>query len=179
MLSRNNSILLLVMAVAMLAGIGLFQVLFNNATVSENTKSNLTLSAIPLTDLQGRKTIIADWPQSLLVVNFWAPWCAPCRREIPALMAIQQEYGQQVQVLGLALDSIDNIENFSAEYAMNYPSFVTGADIAMYNAAFNNKSGSLPFTAILDQQRKLQYTHTGEMTAQQLREKIDIFLNMS
>ena len=176
-MNRNTLILLMVAAVSMLAGFGLFQLTGSQATkaaIAEN--SSTSLSAIPFTDLNGQDSVLGDWRQPILIVNFWAPWCVPCRREIPALIEIQKEYSQKLQVLGLALDSIENVQSFSVEYNMNYPSFIAGSKIPMYNAAFSNKSGSLPHTAIIDQQRKLTYTHTGEITSQLLREKINELL---
>ena len=176
MSNRNTAILVLTAIVALLAGIGLFQIINHSPQAPTGVKTKPVLSAIPFIDQQGRHKVLADWQQPVLVVNFWAPWCLPCRREIPALISIQKEYPQQVQIIGLALDSIENVEKFSAEYSINYPSFIVGANIALYNAAFNNKSGSLPFTAILDRNRKLQYVHTGEITSRQLREKINALL---
>ncbi len=161
----------------MLAGYGLFQLNgAQPAKVNVTKSSGNSLSAIPFTDLQGRKTILGDWQEPILVVNFWAPWCAPCRREIPTLIEIQKEYIQRVKVIGLALDSVENVQNFSVEHEMNYPSFIAGSNIPMYNAAFDNKSGSLPYTAILDHQRKLTYKHTGEITPTQLRQIINELL---
>jgi peroxiredoxin len=85
---------------------------------------------------------------------------------------LQSEFQGQVQVLGLALDSEENVRSFESEYGMNYPSFLAGNQISMYNAAFTNKSGSLPFTAIINPQRKIHYSHTGKITLDQLREEL-------
>lgn len=176
-MNRNTIILLLVAAVSLGAGVVLFQLTAAKSTNVANTnKSTPVLTAIPFIDLKGNSHVLGDWRQPILIVNFWAPWCAPCRREIPALVEIQNEFGQQLQILGLALDSIENVKRFSDEYGMNYPSFIAESNIPMYNAVFNNKSGSLPFTAILDQERQLRYFHNGEMTSQQLREKINELL---
>lgn len=140
--------------------------------MAEKASTKISLEAIPLTDLDGNQKLLGNWHQPVLVVNFWAPWCAPCRQEIPALIALQTEFPDQLQVIGLALDSEHNVRHFASEYAMNYPSFLAGHRISMYNAAFTNNSGSLPFTAIIDQQRKIHYKHTGEVTLKQLRDHI-------
>jgi thiol-disulfide isomerase/thioredoxin len=179
-MNKNTLLLTLVSFGALLAGIGLFSLSSPDTPISttaiqltpEKISKEISLAAIPLTDLDGNQKLIANWRQPVLVVNFWAPWCAPCRKEIPALIALQTEFQDQVQVIGLALDSEDNVRSFESEYGMNYPSFLAGNQIPMYNAAFTNKSGSLPFTAILDQNRKVHYKHTGEVTLEQLREKI-------
>ena len=136
----------------------------------------ISLEAIPLTSLGGEQLSLGDWQQPVLVVNFWAPWCVPCRREIPTLVSLQEEYNTQIQVLGLAIDGIDNIREFAKETPMNYPSFLAIDKIPLYNAAFNNRSGSLPFTAIIDRERKIIYTHSGEISLDELRQNINPLL---
>ncbi len=176
-MNRNSLILITIATLSLLAGFNLFQLTDNKAIeISAADKSLPQLSAIPFTDLNGKNSVLGDWQQPVIVVNFWAPWCVPCRREIPTFVEIQKEFGEKLQVLGLALDSIENVRQFSIEQNMNYPSFIAGASIPMYNAAFSNKSGGLPHTAIVNQQRKLSFIYTGEITAQLLREKINELL---
>ena len=183
-MNKNVLLLVLVSFISLLAGAGLFHLLTPGADISsaeaktntQKSKTEIPLAAIPLTDLDGNQKLVGNWNQPVLVINFWAPWCAPCREEIPALIALQKELEGQVQVLGLALDGEDNIRSFEAEYGMNYPSFVAGNQIPMYNAAFNNTSGALPFTAIINQQRKIHYKHTGQITLEQLRDQISPLL---
>lgn len=132
----------------------------------------VSLDAIQLFDLEGNTHTLDEWTQPVLIVNFWAPWCIPCRREVPALIALQNEYGAQVQILGLAFDSAENITSFEEEYAMNYPSFIVTNQMPMYSAVFGNQSGVLPFTAIIDQDRKIRYMHAGEISLNLLREEL-------
>ncbi|MFT5657686.1 MAG: thiol-disulfide isomerase/thioredoxin [Gammaproteobacteria bacterium] len=179
-MNKNTLILILVSLGSLIAGIGLFNLstpdpelaAVANKPVPQKPMSEISLQEIPLTDLDGNQKLIANWQQPVLIVNFWAPWCAPCREEVPALIALQDKFGDQVQVLGLALDSEENIRSFQTEYGMNYPSFIAGNRIPMYNAVFTNKSGSLPFTAIIDQQRKIYFTHSGQITEEQLKSHI-------
>ncbi len=131
-----------------------------------------SLDAIPLVDMEGKTYTLGEWKQPVLILNFWAPWCAPCRREVPALIDLQNEYGTQVQILGLAFDSIENIDSFMTEYEMNYPSFLVTNQMSMYSAVFGNESSVLPFTAIIDQDRNIRYTHAGEISLDLLREEL-------
>ena len=175
-MNRNSIALLLVSVVFMIVGIALFQVFDNSQQPPTAKKSTInpstSLAAIPLTSLEGREQLLGDFQHPVLIVNFWAPWCAPCRREVPALIEIQKQFGEQVQILGLALDSIQNVRAFADEHDMNYPSFLAGSRITMYNAVFGNKSGSLPFTVLINRERNLEYQHTGELSFEELREKI-------
>ena len=157
-MNKNTVILVFVSLVSLLAGVSLFNFFSAPETAitavqsrSDVNPAKLSIKAIPLTDLDGNQKLIGNWQQPILIVNFWAPWCAPCRDEIPALIALQNEFEGQVQVMGLALDSEENVRSFELEYGMNYPSFLAGNKIPMYNAAFTNKTGSLPFTAIINQ----------------------------
>ena len=183
--NRKNLLVVLVSLISMFTGIALYHLLSSNKVSPEvhlsqpdveKPQVSPSLEAIPLIDLQGRSQTIGDWRQPVLVVNFWAPWCVPCRREVPDLIALQREYGNRIQILGIGFDSAENIESFAEEYQMNYPSFLANQYTAMYSAAFNNDSGALPFTAILDRSRNIKYTHTGIVNLQTLREQVSKLL---
>jgi thiol-disulfide isomerase/thioredoxin len=176
---RNRLLLGAIALVALLAGAGLFKLLqplpTQPATASAATR--IELHSIPLTGLDGRETLFKDWDSEILVVNFWAPWCAPCRREIPTLIEIQRDYATRgVRVLGIAFDGKEQVRRFAEEYDIDYPLFVTGNRSAMYNVAFDNPSGSLPYTALLDRDQRILFQHNGELTSQQLREQLEALL---
>ena len=184
-LDRKTWIALIVSLLSLLAGIALFQFSssrFNQADIKSvqplpvQSETPASLMAIPLIDLKGVSQTLGDWKQPVLVINFWAPWCVPCRREVPDLIALQREYDERIQVIGLAFDSVENIESFAEEYQMNYPSYLANQHIQMYSAVFQNKSGALPFTAIIDRNRKIEYTHTGIISLQALRQQVSKLL---
>ncbi len=165
--------------VSLLAGAGLFKLMqpLPVEPVGASTVSVVELHSIPLTDLDGRQTLLKDWQGEILLVNFWAPWCAPCRREIPTLIEIQRDYASHgVRVLGISFDGEEQVRRFAEEYQIDYPLFLTGNRSAMYNAAFDNPSGSLPYTALLDRNQRILFQHNGELTSQQLREQLDALL---
>ena len=181
MMTRKTLAVVLVSLVSLVTGVVLFQIWAPARTFFEIQSAApepsqpqlvVSLKEIPLIDLDGERKKLGDWKQQVLVVNFWAPWCVPCRREVPDLIALQTEYGNQVQVLGLALDSAENIVSFADEYAMNYPSFLASSHIPMYNAVFGNSSGALPFTVIIDGERNISYSHTGQISLVELRKQV-------
>jgi len=182
---RKTLIVVFLSIASMAAGIALFQLSdsrLNRPDIQSTQSSRVwsetstSLGTIPLIDLDGVRRELGDWEQPVLIVNFWAPWCVPCRREVPELIALQSEYGDKIQILGLALDSAENIQAFADEYRMNYPSFLASEHIPMYNAVFNNKSGALPFTTIIDRNRKIGYSHTGIISLETLRDQISLLL---
>jgi thiol-disulfide isomerase/thioredoxin len=173
---RNRLLLGAIALASLLAGAGLFTLLqpFPEQPAPAAAVSGIELHSIPLTGLDGRETLFKDWDSEILVVNFWAPWCAPCRREIPTLIEIQRDYATRgVRVLGIAFDGEEQVRRFAEEYGIDYPLFVTGNRSAMYNIAFDNPSGSLPYTALLGRDQRILFQHNGELTSQQLREQLE------
>ena len=165
--------------VSMLVGALSFNLLQKDspATNPARAEAQVELHSIPLFDLAGKQTTIGDWKGNILIVNFWAPWCAPCRREVPSLIKTQLEYAQQgVSVLGIAFDNEPQVSRFAADYQINYPLFLVGNRAAMYNTAFGNPSGSLPFTALLDRNQRILFQHNGELSAEQLLEQLEALL---
>ena len=157
--------------VSLAAGVALFQWLEPDlrAPPVDGPPPAIELHAIPLTGLDGATQRIGDWRGQILIVNFWATWCVPCRREIPTLIEIQREYaGRGVRVIGIAFDGAEPVRRFAREYAIDYPLFLAGNGIPMYNAAFGNSSGALPFTAMLDRDGRISERHLGEVTRAQL-----------
>jgi thiol-disulfide isomerase/thioredoxin len=86
-----------------------------------------------------------------MVVNFWATWCAPCRKEIPAFVRIQDKLGSRgVQIVGIAIDQPDKVKPYAAEMKINYPVLVGELEAMDLARQAGNEMGGLPFTVILD-----------------------------
>jgi thiol-disulfide isomerase/thioredoxin len=91
----------------------------------------IPVPAFSLTDLEGRPVRPSDWRGKTVLVNFWATWCGPCRSEIPALMALQHRYAQQLLIVGLSIDEGDpaDVKSFVQQLKMNYPVAIANADL--------------------------------------------------
>jgi thiol-disulfide isomerase/thioredoxin len=123
------------------------------------------LSVLELADPSGKPQRLSQWRGKVLVVNFWATWCEPCREEVPALVRAQMTLGPKgVQIVGIGIDSGPKILQFAKEYAINYPLAVAGVEIVELTRRLGNRAGGLPYTLVLDRQGRFASTHLGALT---------------
>ena len=130
-----------------------------------------------LPDLQGQQRSSTQWAGRVRVINFWATWCAPCRREIPLLVSLQERYGGRgLQIIGIAIDSAQASTAFAEEFGINYPILIGAGQGAMLARAFGNRSGGIPYTALVDADGRIRYTHTGELRAEDIEPRLRALL---
>jgi len=109
------------------------------------------LLAASFVDLTGRARPIREWQGRVLLCNFWATWCEPCREEVPLLNAAQQQYfARGLTIVGIGIDSVEKIREFSAKYRISYPSLVGNADAFTLLRRLGNRAGGLPYSVVLD-----------------------------
>ena len=119
----------------------------------------------PLADLGGKPQQLEQWRGRVLVVNFWATWCAPCREEIPALIRVQKKHDpKRVQIVGIALDSADKVREYAVEMKIDYALLIGGMDTLGAVKEAGNHAGVLPFTLVLDRAGRVVHTHAGALT---------------
>ena len=128
------------------------------------------LLAVALPDLQGREQPLGQWKGKVLVVNFWATWCAPCREEMPAFVRIQSDLGPKgVQFVGIAVDQPDKVAQFVAELALNYPALIGGYGAMELSKSLGNRLMALPFTLVVDRSGKVANVRLGPFKEAELR----------
>jgi thiol-disulfide isomerase/thioredoxin len=163
---RNRVAIAAAAILALAAGIGL--ALFDRAPADTTA-----LLALSLPDPTGRPQPLSQWHGKVLVVNFWATWCAPCREEMPDLVRAQKEYGAKgLQIIGIAADNADKVQEFAKEIGLNYPALIGGYAAIDLSKDLGNSLVALPFTLILDRQGKVAYTHLGPLKPDKLRDVI-------
>lgn len=117
-----------------------------------------------LPDLQGETRSIAEWDGKLLVINFWATWCPPCLEEIPVFVSLQEEYRSQgLQFLGIALQDAEEVRDFVAETAMNYPVLTGYREVIKIASTLGNHMGALPYTVIVNREGVVKFIHAGPL----------------
>ncbi|HHC73093.1 MAG TPA: TlpA family protein disulfide reductase [Thiotrichales bacterium] len=130
-----------------------------------------------LADLEGTPHRLSEWQGKVVVVNFWATWCPPCRREIPALIQLQEEWGERgVQVVGIAIDQPQLVEEYSDTMGINYPILVGEAEAVEISRRYGNRFGQLPYTAIVDPRGEIAAIKRGEITLEQAQRIIEPLL---
>lgn len=128
------------------------------------------LYAISMDDIAGKPQALAAWRGKNVVVNFWATWCAPCVDEMPELSALQKELAPTgVQIIGLGVDTADNMRTFAGKYKIAYPLYVAGIGGAELSRGFGNQTGGLPFTVIIGADGSIKKTYLGRLTMENLR----------
>jgi thiol-disulfide isomerase/thioredoxin len=122
------------------------------------------LPAFSLSDLTGQPTPIMRWSGKSLVINFWATWCAPCRREIPLLQTLASEWaGRDVAVVGIAVDYRDKVQDFAREFKIDYPLLIGEQDALDVAAKFGMDSPAFPFTVFTDRRGEVVALFVGEL----------------
>ena len=133
--------------------------------------------AARLADLKGGAQTLRQWQGQVLVVNFWATWCAPCREEIPGFVRLQERYGPRgLQFVGIAIDQPDKVAEFSREFHINYPLLMGELETIELMRQAGNRAGVLPYTLVIDRDGKLVSREPGGLKESRLERMVQPLL---
>ena len=139
----------------------------------EDAAAIANLWILPLQDLEGNSQPFTRWKGKILVVNFWATWCEPCRVEVPALVRTQDKYvANGVQIVGISIDSTAKVKDFAKEFKVQYPLVIGSLDSIEITRKLGNKAAGLPYTVVLDANGIIKARHLGGISEAQLDEAI-------
>ena len=120
--------------------------------------------------LDGRAHKLSEWNGKLLLLNFWATWCTPCLKEIPLLVETQTRYAaNSLQIVGIAMDQVDLVRQFSERLKMNYPVLVGDAEVMTAMDALGDQLGAFPFSVLISPDGQILERISGGLS----REEID------
>jgi len=129
-----------------------------------------------LNDVDGNPREMAEWHGKARLVNFWATWCAPCRREIPLLKQTQADHeADNIQVIGIAVDFQEEVRAYSEEAQFNYPILVGQEDAMAAAEDAGVPFIGLPFTMIVAPSGELLNSHVGEIMESHIDTILEVF----
>jgi peroxiredoxin len=130
-----------------------------------------------LGSIDGRMVSADEFEGKTLLINFWATWCVPCRKEMPMLVEVQEEFADQgLAVVGIALDEVDDARSFAEELGVTYTILVGSTDVMQVNRDYGNMTGSLPYTVLVDKEGVVRWIYVGELKHDGLVEQIQAVL---
>lgn len=125
--------------------------------------------ALNLPDLRNNMQSLAQWRGKVLIVNFWATWCAPCREEIPVFVKLQQKYAaKDLQFVGISIDQTDKTLAFANQFGINYPTLIGTFDTIEVSRQAGNDKRVLPYTLIMGRDGRIAAAESGGLNEQKL-----------
>jgi len=178
--SRSKVLIGALLAVAVMAGL----YFINRYWITPALRSQPLTSgehpqapSISLTDIEGKKLDLADYKGKVVVLDFWATWCGPCRIEIPGLIEMQDKYAKEgFSVIGISFDDeAEPVVQFYKDYKMNYPVAVGNQRIGeLYGGVLG-----LPTTFLIGRDGRIYAKHTGATNPSILEDEVRQLLAMS
>lgn len=122
-----------------------------------------------LKDLEDKVRDVKEWDGQVLMINFWATWCPPCRREMPAFIELQEKYQDKgFTIIGIALDEKQAVIDFTDPMGMNYPILLAEQEGIVLAKAYGNRLGVLPYTVIVDRKGNIIHRQRTELSFEQV-----------
>lgn len=139
----------------------------------ENDANLAQLLTLPFTTPEGEAGSLTRWQGKIMVLNFWATWCPPCREEMPEFSSAQEQYGPKgVQFIGIAIDQADNVAEFSKASPVAYPLLIAPPGLPGLMAKLGNPQQALPFTLIISRDGEILFRHLGLLSKADLTKNL-------
>ncbi len=131
------------------------------------------LQVVPLPDLTGRSRQISEWQGKVVLVNFWATWCAPCREEIPMLVSLHEKFSAKgLEIVGIAVDSASKVGEYASKYRIPYPVLIADSGGIDVMRKLGNGAGALPYTVVLDRRGVIVSRKLGILRQREIEHQI-------
>ncbi len=131
-------------------------------TVTATTKE--VRPAFALKDVNDKLRHIKEWDGQVIMINFWATWCPPCRREMPAFIKLYEKYKDRgFTIIGVALDEKQAVIDFIDPMGVEYPVLIGDEEGIPLTRRYGNRLGVLPYTVFIDRQGRIIARHRNEL----------------
>ena len=168
----------LMAGLAILAGV-LASLYFNTGEIETKQDQNaaISLDQINLLDLDGNKQSLSQWQGKVLLVNFWATWCPPCREEIPIFSSLRKKFTSDgFEVVGISIDDANKVKQYRRSMQIDYP-LLDGEQSGMsLMVSLGSPTGGLPFSVLYDRSGDVVHIKTGPYGQQELQDLIEKLL---
>jgi len=139
--------------------------------VGQTAKETEVLFAAKFPDTSGHVQALSQWRGAVLVVNFWATWCPPCREEMPEFTELQQKYaGRGLAVVGIATDGAEQVREFAAGTNTGYPLLVGDMEGTDLSAKLGDDRDILPYTIVINRQGRIVSRIFGRIRKEELEQ---------
>lgn len=120
----------------------------------------------------------SDFDGQVVLVNFWATWCTPCREEMPMLMDLRERHSSEgLEIVGIALDDVQRARDFADELDIEYPILVGSTDVMAVMRIYGNASGTLPYSVLVDGEGVIRWSRLGVLERETLESEIAALLS--
>ena len=131
------------------------------------------LVAFTLPDLKNEPHAINEWLGKLMVLNFWATWCPPCREEIPVFIELQEQYAERgLQIIGVAIDHKQDVADYADGMFINYPVLLGDEKTLAIMARYGNRIGTLPYSVVIAPDGRIVGRKMGAYTRTELETQL-------
>jgi thiol-disulfide isomerase/thioredoxin len=148
-----------------------------STTASADSKP-LFVAAFP--DGQGQTRAFSQWQGKVLVVNFWATWCPPCREEMPELSRLQEKYrASGLVVIGISTDDVEKMREFAQQNPVAYPLLAGDFEATNLAASLGNDKNILPYTVTIGRDGKVIASYFGRLDIGVVEQTLQPMFNTS
>ncbi|MEE9444913.1 MAG: TlpA disulfide reductase family protein [Cocleimonas sp.] len=142
---------------------------------STNAAINKVAPEFSLPSVTDDKQIkLSDYKGKLVLLNFWASWCPPCRAEIPGFINIQKEYKDKgFTIIGLAIEDKQASLKYAKDIGINYPIAYGIEKVHDVAGEYGNPDGGLPYTVLIDQKQKILSVYSGFLSEDKLKKMLE------
>ena len=181
--SKQGLVIAGVAVIGLVGGFFLNQYLNESKIEQQQVKRKVDISTpeyrpeFALKDIEDKLRNAKEWDGKVLLINFWATWCPPCRREIPAFIEVRDAYKDKgFEIIGIAIDTKQNVIDFTDPMGVDYPLLLGEDEGIKLSQAYGNRLGVLPYTVFVDRKGRIISTHRNEMTYKMVEEIIQPLL---
>lgn len=165
----------LIAGLSLLTGLGIS--IYLNSVSNTEEISAVRLDDIALPDLNGNRQSFKRWQGKLVLVNFWATWCPPCREEIPLFLSLREKYSASgFEIVGVSVDDVGKVMQYRDAMHIDYPLLNGEQEGMSLMAALGNRTGALPYSVVFGRNGNVVDLKSGAYKEQELAKLIEAHL---